>query len=545
MSQETSMAETGALNLNLLMILILIATCVAAVVKWIRLPYSIALVLVGLVIGIFDLLPGVVLTPELILMIFLPAMLFEAAWNLNLRTLLDSIKPVAAYASIGVLISTVVVGLIVSQFLGINLLVALLFGAMVSATDPISVLALFKSINTDKRLTTILEGESLLNDGTAVVLFRILLAAIVAGGALNWVHAGFEFLLVTAGGTILGALTGFAASRITRYFDDHLLEITLTVIVAYGSYLLAEQLHVSAVIAVLVAGCVLGNYGSKTSMSYSTRLAVDSFWEYAAFIAESLVFLLIGLQIKLPLLVKYGPSIGIAILAIFLGRIAVIYGLSPFVASRGKPIPYKWRHLLFWGGLRGSLCMAMALSLPHDFPHREQLVVTVFGVALFTLIVQGLTMEPLVKLLRVKATGSSLKEKELALKESIAKQDEELQKLKKSYQTKKISKQDFSATQLILTEEKEHLKELILQLQSDSSVLSTERKQVQFALINAQKDCLKQLAKKGSVSQSTLAEFRLSLELSPAEEDTAQSDNAADQSKSLDERLRKAASSEK
>ena len=160
----------------------------------------------------------------------------------------------------------------------------------------------------EKRLVTILEGESLLNDGTAVVLFRILLAAAISGGALSGQLIVSQFLIVVLGGIVSGLVVGFLTSFLTRFFDDHLLEITLTIIAAYGSYVIAEEIHVSSVMSVLVTGVILGNYGSRSAMSPTTRLAVGSFWEFAAFIAESLVFLLIGLQIKFELLMKYSTE---------------------------------------------------------------------------------------------------------------------------------------------------------------------------------------------------------------------------------------------
>src|SRR6185437_13543268 len=251
----------------------------------------------------------------------------------------------------------------------------------------------------DKRLTMILEGESLLNDGTAVVLFKLVLTLVIAGGQLSIPNMIENFLVVVFGGALLGAVLGYVASRITTAFDDHLLEITLTMVTAYGAFLLAEQLHVSPVLAVVAAGVVVGNYGSHTGMSPTTRLAVNSFWEYAAFLVNSLLFLLIGLQVQIPLILKHVQIIALAVLAVFVARLLVVYGICPFVSTARLPIPDKWRHLMFWGGLRGALVMALALSLPLSLPGREVIVNMTFGVVLFTLLVPGLTMEPLVRLL--------------------------------------------------------------------------------------------------------------------------------------------------
>ena len=407
---EVNTALNTAHGIEILMVLLMVASAVGFALKWVRLPYSVALVIVGLLIGSSHLFPRVEMTPELILFVCLPALLFEASWNIRLNELKKIWKPVSAFATVGVVISMFITGAILAHFCGLPWQAALLFGSMTAATDPISVLALFRKLGLEKRLSLMLEGESLFNDGTAVVLFKMILLMTITGNTLNAFGSVYEFVRVVVIGAIVGLCVGAFGSRVTRYFDDHLLEITLTTIVAYGSYLVAEQLHSSAVIAVVVAGVVVGNYGSRTGMSATTRLAVNSFWEYAAFVTNSLVFLLIGLQINLNLLMSHAYEIGVAIVAIMISRIVVVYGLSFFVSDRRHPIPYSWRHLLFWGGLRGSLSMALALSLPHDFAMRENIVVLTFGVVLFTLLIPGLTIEPLVRILGMASDDKRLRE---------------------------------------------------------------------------------------------------------------------------------------
>ena len=388
-------------NVQIFLSLLVVASFVAVVVKWVRLPYSIALVIAGLVIGVTHLLPPVDMTPELILVMMLPALLFEAAWNLRVSDLRKSWLPIGVLATGGVIISTIAVATVMYFLTGLGLMAALLFGAMISATDPISVLALFKKLGINKRLTMILEGESLFNDGTAVVLFKLILVSMLAGTSFSLVSGIGSFAFMVIGGAALGLGLGYMASKLTSYFDDHLLEVTLTAILAYGSYLLAEAIHVSPVISTICAGIVMGNYGSRIGMSVNTRQAVNLFWEYAAFLVNSMVFLLIGLQMKLDLLFNYSSLIGAGIIAILLARALVVYGLAPMLSTNKDPIPMSWRHLLVWGALRGSLCMALALSLPLDFPKREALVVLTFGVVLFTLLVKGLTIEPLARRLKI------------------------------------------------------------------------------------------------------------------------------------------------
>jgi CPA1 family monovalent cation:H+ antiporter len=397
-------------NIQVFLSLLVVATLVTIVTKVVRLPYAIALVIAGLVIGVTSLLPPAEMTPDLILVIMLPALLFEAAWNLHIKDLKISWLSIGVFATIGVVISMVVVAGVMVLFSPLTLTAALLFGAMISATDPISVLSLFRKLGIDRRLTMILEGESLFNDGTAVVLFKIVLVAALAGQQVAITSAAKDFVLVVGGGAVLGLTLGYLASRVTAFFDDHLLEVTFTILLAYGSYLLAEAIHVSPVIATICAGLVLGNYGRHIGMSHRTSQAVGLFWEYAAFVVNSIVFLLIGLQMKLSVLSAHWPIIAAGIGAILVGRAAVVYLLSPLVSTRDKPISAPWRHLLFWGALRGSLCMALALSLPASLQFREEIVVTTFGVVLFTLLIKGLTIEPLVKLLGIKSSSPTGKD---------------------------------------------------------------------------------------------------------------------------------------
>lgn len=498
--------ETENLNIYLLFTMLILSSFVAIVTKWIKLPYSIALVIVGLVIGIFHCLPVVIMTPELILLVFLPALLFEASWNLQLEWLKTCLKPVTLLATLGVMVSTAVVGMVLHALTGIDLKVGLLFGAIISATDPISVLSLFKRLKVNRRLHTILEGESLLNDGTAVALFRVLLASILIGGDLSWDKIAIDFLFITFGGMVLGAAVGFIASKLTEYFDDHLLETTLTVLVAYGSYILAEQLKVSSVISVLVAGFIMGNFGSRSSMSATTRLAVDAFWEYAAFIAESLVFLLIGMQIKYSLLVKYSPYILAGIVAILIARAVVVYTLSALSQNKQHPIPTKWQNILFWGGLRGSLCMAMALSLPANFPQRELLIVTTFGVALFTLLVPGLTMEPLIRFMKV--SGERIP-KSIQLQKEIEQLENQKKKLQQSFKTGQLTRKESKEKIAVIDLKKQEKEELLLILEdSNANEDHIENLEIELALVKAQKECLNQLRKKDSSKPELLEQMR-------------------------------------
>lgn len=390
--------EVSASHFTLVSLLLLVCF-IAMLARRTRLPYTVALVVSGLVIGLSGVLPGVELTPGLVLLVFLPALIFESAFHLDFQHLMENRKQIAFMAIPAPLISTLLVGAILHLVVGLDLPSALLFGALISATDPVSVAATFKELGVPRRLAYIVEGESLFNDGMAIVLYRILILMMLTG-AFSLLGNIARFVIVVAGGGLLGLAAGYLFSFLMRRIDDHLIEITLTTVLAYGSYLLADSFHLSGVIAVVVAGVVIGNYGTRTGMSPTTKITLASFWEYVAFIVNSFVFLFIGMEINLPLIAENIQPIAWAIVAV-LGARALITYLTPLVARpfTRSPLPLSWQHVLFWGGLRGSLSVAVALAIPAAIEQRSQILVMTFGVVLFSLVVQGLTMRPLLGLL--------------------------------------------------------------------------------------------------------------------------------------------------
>jgi CPA1 family monovalent cation:H+ antiporter len=391
--------------------LLLIASLVAIFVRRYRLPYTVGLVGIGLLISaIFEPLPNPI-SPDIILSLLVPPLVFEAAFHLRLEDLRRDFGLILTLAVPGVILTMLVVGrLIYAANIGIAIEFAMVFGALIAATDPVAVVALFRRLGVPKRLQVLLEGESLFNDGTAIVLFNIMLA--IAGIAAHgnstisadsglglWIA---EFLKIAGGGVLTGVVLGMLASQIIGRIDDALVETTLTTVLAFGSYLIAEHvLGVSGVLAVVAAGIVNGNVG-PSGMSATTRVVVFNFWEYAAFLANSFIFLLIGLAIDIKDLLKNLPAIGIAILAVLLARAIGIYGLSLF----NRDISAKWKHVLYWGGLRGAIALALALTLPVNGSASVLTQVNLlrnmaFGVVLFTLLIQGISMDWVVKKLKL------------------------------------------------------------------------------------------------------------------------------------------------
>lgn len=396
--------------------LLAIATAVAVLARRIRLPYTIALVVTGLVLGTTHVINAPHLTKDLLFAAFLPGLLFEASFNLEFKKFWQNRRAIFGLAMPGVIAAIALTGWLFRSELaqlhlipGFSLGLALTFGAMIASTDPIAVVAMFKSLGVPKRLAILVEGESLLNDGTGVVLFTLILGA-VTGSSFSASQGLLDFIRVAGMGVAIGTLIGYSASKLTARIEDPLVEITITTIAAYGSFVLAEQFHFSGVIATVVAGMWCGNVGATQGMSPSTHLAVHSFWQYVAFALNSVVFLLIGFQIRVESLLAAWKIIVLAWIAVTVARAIVVYVLVAILRRTPESMPWSWAAVLTWGGLRGGLSMVLALALPPSLPFRETLVTTTYGVVIVSILVQGLTMGPLLERLRLseKATRSDV-----------------------------------------------------------------------------------------------------------------------------------------
>ena len=376
--------------------LVAAAALVGLAVRRLAIPYSVALVVLGLVAGV--LLPvAVEVSPEVVLLVLLPGLVFEGALRIHAADFRRMFGGVALLAAPGVVISAAVVGLVLSIATELPLELGFVVGAMVAATDPVAVISTFKQLGSPRRLATLIESESLFNDGTAIVVF--LVAVDAALGEVTIEGAIVSVMITVAVSTLIGLVVGFVASRLMTAVDDHLIVLTLSVAAAYGTYLLADRLGHSGVIATVVAGLVIGDHIRRAGPAQATIDALDTVWEFAAFLLTALVFLLIGLAISFSDVLSVAPSIAWGVVAILVGRALVVYlllgGTSRVVI--GRRLPIAWLHILFWAGLRGAVAIAMALSLPAEIPQRELLQEITFGIVLFTLLVQGTTIEWLIE----------------------------------------------------------------------------------------------------------------------------------------------------
>ena len=376
---------------------LLFAACLIAMLTrrfgW---PYAVGLAAAGIGIAYVPNAPTIPLSRDLIFNIFLPPLVFEAALHLGWRSFKRELPVTLLLAFVGVAIAALVVTAGMHWLVGWSWIGAAFFGVLIAATDPVSVIASFRELRVEPRLSMLVEAESLLNDGVVAVAF-VVLAAAIAGASSGPVGIAGSFLWTMGGGALIGALAGGVVLLVAGRTDDHLVEITLTTIAAYGSFMTAEHFHASGVFASLAAGLVIGNLGWKGVISERGREHLMSAWDFFAFLANSFVFILIGMQLAIAPVLRIGTvTIAAAVLFVLVGRAAAVYPLSAIFRRSPLAVPISYQHILVWGGLRGALGLALALALP-AIPERTAIILTTFIVVAFSLFVQGLTMPMLVK----------------------------------------------------------------------------------------------------------------------------------------------------
>jgi len=480
-------------------LLLLIASAVAVLARRLRIPYTVGLVLIGLVLSLLS-STDIKISPQIILALLVPPLIFEAAFHLRWDDLRRDFWLILLLAIPGVILTTFLVGGVIAWGTGLAIQVALVLGAIVSATDPVAVIALFRRLGVPRRLQVLLEGESLFNDGTAIVMFNLMISIALAG-RFNLASSVRDFLTISGGGVLIGITLGVLASQVIGRIQDPLVETTLTTVLAFGSYLIAEYFHVSGVLAVVAAGITNGNAG-PSGMSATTRVVVFNFWEYAAFLANSFIFLLIGLTFDLDVMIANWQAIIWAILAALAARALSIYGFSFW----GREIPRKWKHILFWGGLRGAITLALALSLPDVTPLaqvRGSLQAMAFGVVLFTLLVQGSSTDWLVERLKLIQRSQYQEEYELRHARFVAGRAAH-DYLRRMAQQGLISEHTWQKLSPVLQKQNDALVDAIREVMiSDPAVEAEDLETARREALRAQRNALRGLLRDGIISETS------------------------------------------
>lgn len=399
------------------MALLFVATLLSVITSRFRLSFPLTLLLVGALLGllaryvpVFAPLESLRLSGELLTYILLPTLVFHAAFSIDSRSLGQNFVPVLMLAVPAMLVALLAAAFGVYWTIGLPLSAALLFGALISSTDSTAVLAIFHSLGAPKRLNTLVEGENLFNDAAAIVAFQTVIALIGLGLAAQItrddviLRGTIAFTTNFLGGLAFGALAGHLVGKVLQIIEnDDLVEILLTTTVAYLSFLSAELLlGVSGVMAVVGTGLILGGT-ALTKYSRPTLEYLERFWEYLAFTANSLIFLLMGLHVSADFAIMRGMLVPgmLAVAAALAARALSIFGLFPIVNRLPNIEKVDWRSqtVIVWGGLRGALSLVLAMSLPLDYAYRDEIMALTIAVVLFSLIVQGLTLEPLIRML--------------------------------------------------------------------------------------------------------------------------------------------------
>lgn len=397
----------------ILMALLTVGVLISGLCKNTPFPYTVILVIIGIGLGelsrewdTLHLIQEFTLTPEMVLFVFLPSLIFESGLKLDSRQLIKDIAPVLMLAIPALLLSTSIIGFGIWWIFPIDLITALLFGALISATDPVAVISIFKELGAPQRLTVLVEGESLMNDASAIVLFSILLGLALAGEAASFELSGaiLEFIKVFFGGIAVGGLTGIlACTLLSRMRLSVGAVISLSMGMAYGAFIITEHfLHLSGVMAVVASSLIFGIIGAP-KLSQKKTEALGEAWEFMVFVANTLLFILVGISINIVTLFSHIDTIVIAIILVMVARASAIYTIVPLTVKlfRLPKISIGERHIMWWGGLKGGLAIAIVLSIPDSLPGKELLINLTLGVVLFTLLINAPSIRPLINWLGI------------------------------------------------------------------------------------------------------------------------------------------------
>jgi len=384
------------IQLDRLLVFLLIAGIVAVLTRRLRIPYSVGLVFTGIILSFVPFFRTVSFSKELIFNVLLPPLVFEAALQIHWKELRRDLPVIVMLATLGVCLSWSVTALGMHYLAGWEWIGGLFFGALIAATDPVSVIATFKEAKIRGRLKLLVEAESLFNDGTAAVAFAVMVIA-ATGSPLSVGDVAKILLVGVAGGILCGGLISGILLLLAGQTEDPLVEITFTTLAAYASFLLAEQFHASGILACLTAGLIVGNIGPLGAISARGREAVAGYWEYLGFVANSLIFMDIGIYLSRQHFTGILVPAVSAVLLVTLGRFLTVYPCCAVFGRSVLRVQGRHQHILFWGGLRGGLALALAMGMPPDVPRRDMIISVSFIVASFSIFVNGLTMTPFLR----------------------------------------------------------------------------------------------------------------------------------------------------
>lgn len=376
---------------------LIVISIVALIAGYTRIPYTVALVFAGLLLSHARRFPVLRISPEVFMTLVLPPLIFEAAFHIDIDDFKRDADAIMSYAFIGTLLSAALTGLFAYFLLGFSFLEALLLGVIVSPTDPVAVIAIFRRLGIPGRLSLIIEGESLFNDGVVIVSYSAIVTALLTG-IFGLMGVVWRITYAVIGGMIIGGLLGYVVYKIIHLVDDRFVEILLTFISAYGIYLIAESFDASGIIAVAVGGLIISNYGVRLGMTSEARGILHTQWEFVAFLANSVAFIFIGMYLKLQLLLTELWIVSLSIAGILATRAAMVYLVSRALKLRKKVIPTNWQHVIAWSGLRGAISIVLILGLTAlPIQHAERIMAITFGVVLFSILVQGLSLSTLIQ----------------------------------------------------------------------------------------------------------------------------------------------------
>lgn len=379
-------------------LLTVIGAVVAIVAHRLHIPYTVGLVVAGLVMAVLPIRIDLPFNKDFLFEVLLPPLIFEAALYIEWRELRRDMIVVGTYAVIGVILSLLVTAAVMHIAIGWTWPAAVLFGVLIAATDPVSIIATFKEAKVEGRLRLLVEAESLFNDSTAAVGFAVAVA-FALGEALSPAAAVWQLVSSAIGGAIVGAGVAVIALLIIGRTKDHLAELAMTTFAAFGSFWAAEHFGLSGILSTTASGLIIGNRIGRGSITMRGEESMEHFWEFAAFVSNSVIFIILGINLASQDFESSGLLVLFAIIAVLAGRVAAVYPLSALFCRSSWIVPMQYQHTLFWGGLRGSLALALALGVPVAVPYRTEILIATFGVVAFSIFIQGSTVTPLMRFL--------------------------------------------------------------------------------------------------------------------------------------------------